>query len=207
MSDYSKLSEAYNEAEKAILEFETSTGEFPVPALNEMRYAGYHAIKSLLVQRDEDKDEEVGKSVSHCRRAYFDAQSFLLLILIARVKNIREGLGAYLHIFPEMVGDSYGPKKRAVEDAYNFVKDLRERKKEGGTDRWSQRQEWYEECKPHIGACRAYIQMFESIREELCSKVDEAKRKEEQQTRWRWITAILTLVGIFVAILVAILGR
>ena len=203
MVDVSKLAEAYREAESAIRSVEIITNKVPIPALNEMRYAGYHAIAFLLAGDYKQKEEEFGKSVSHCHRAYFDAQSFMLLSLYSRVKNIRDGLGEYLHFFPEMVGEPYSAKKAAVEKARAFLETLRTVRKDA--QRWEKRDELYESCKPHIEACRAYIQAFESIREELCSKVDAAKAAEKKSSHSWWISAIIAIVGILTTIAAAAL--
>lgn len=204
MTDFSKLAEAYNEAEAAIRSVEVLTTRAPIPALNEMRYAGCHAVALILTRDESKRNEELSKTISHCRRAYFDAQSVLLLTLYARVKNIREGLGLYLHFFPEMVGPSYWPKKEAVEQARTFIETLRSVKED--STRWEKREELYEMCKPHIEACRAYIQIFEAIREELCSKVDAAKKQEKDDSRSRKINLLIGIAGVIATILLGIAG-
>ncbi len=141
MASLSDLAEAYREAEAAIRSVEVCTSRMPIPALNEMRYAGYHAIACLQEKDARVREEEFARTISHCRRAYFDAQSVLLLTLYARVKNILEGLGAYLHFFPEMVGNEYAAKKLAVERARVFIEKLRSVKKD--ERRWELRGEWF----------------------------------------------------------------
>lgn len=100
MSGVRDLEEAYHEAEEAIRRVEVYTKKVPVPAVNEMRYAGYHALRHLIVEEDGEKEREREKAISHCHRAYYDAQSFLLLILCSRALNIRRGLGNHLHFLP-----------------------------------------------------------------------------------------------------------
>jgi len=203
MADVSKLAEAYSAAESAIRSVEAITNKVPIPALNEMRYAGYHAIAYLLAAESRTREEEFEKTASHCRRAYFDAQSVLLLSLYARVRNIRDGLGSYLHFFPEMIGEPYSAKKIAVEEARTFIETLRSVKKDG--NRWEKRGEEYATCKPHIEACRAYIQMFESVREELCSKVDAAKTAEKKNAQSLWIPVAVGIAGVLATIAAAVL--
>lgn len=97
--ELSVLEKSYREAEEAIRTVEVHTGKLAVPALNEMRYAGYHALQCLLAKDDISRHAACSKAISHCRRAFFDAQSLLLLFFYSRVLNIRKGLGNYLHFF------------------------------------------------------------------------------------------------------------
>lgn len=102
-----------------------------------------------------------------------------------------------------MVGEPYSAKKSAVEKARAFIETMRSVRKDAL--RWDKRGELFESCKPHIDACRVYIQMFESIREELCSKVDAAKAAERKSSHSWWITAIIGVAGILATIAVAAL--
>lgn len=198
MVDYAELREAYREAEKAIREVEVVAKKVPVPALNEMRYAGYHAIAVNLAESAEAREEEARKTVAHCRRAYFDAHSMLLLLLYTEVQNIRKALGKHLHFFPEIIGAAYVDKKEAVLNARKFIERLHSVKDD--KQRWEARNEIYQACKPHVDACRAYIDAYETVREELSAKVEAAKRAEKH-----WLIGILlTILGILVAIAIAV---
>lgn len=196
MAGLSSLAEAFRDAEAAIRKVEVFVNKVPVPALNEMRYAGYHAIRYLLAE-EHQRAEEISKTISHCRRAYFDAQSFLLLTLYTKVKNIREGLGEFLHFFPKMVGPDYSAKKAAVQEARDFIENLRIIKKD--KSRWEKRDEECTACAPHIEACHAYILMFESVREELCCKVDGAKGARNRNIVMALVGALIGVVGTVVA--------
>lgn len=201
LMDFSELREAYREAEKAIRSVELVAKKVPVPALNEMRYAGYHAIALNLAESAAVREDEYRKVVAHCRRAYFDAHSMLLLLLYAEVKNIRDALGEYLHFFPEIVGDAYSAKKEAVVNARKFIENLHSLKQD--QQRWAARDEMCAACRPHVEACKAYIDTYEAVREELSSRVDEAKRNR----RSRIVTTLLSLLSILVAILIAVAAK
>lgn len=75
------LEEAYHEAEEAIRRVEVYTKKVPVPAVNEMRYAGYHALRHLIVEEDGEKarEREGNFPLSPCllRRAKLSPSNFV----------------------------------------------------------------------------------------------------------------------------------
>lgn len=202
--DISDLAEAYKEAENAISLAEKHTLMMPEPALNEMRYAGSHAVSCMLAKDKDTFQQELTAAIMHCRRAHFDAQSVLLLYLFNKVKNIREGLGVYLHFFPEMVGSEYDKLKGDLIPALGFIETVSSVKED--TMRWEKRGELNNACQPHIKACSAYINAYERIEEELCSKVDDAKRCDESEKRRARKATILTYVGLGLTLLNIILA-
>lgn len=201
--DMQDLAEAYWEAESAIRAAEVCMNKMPVPALNEMRYAGAHAVSAHVQSDERIRERELQAAVNHCKRAYFDAQGFLLLYLYGRVKNIRDVLGCHLHFFPEMVGPDYQKLKKDVVEARRFIEELRVVKQDSG--RWEQRMQFCRMCEPHIKACKAYIAAFELIREELCSKVDAAREKDRRSRLALWMTVGATIIGVVASVLVAVL--
>lgn len=195
MDELRILENAYREAEEAIRVAEIHTGKLAVPALNEMRYAGYHALQCLLAKDSTSRDTACTKAISHCRRAYFDARSLLLLFLYSRVLNIRAGLGKYLHFFAEMVGEHYTELKTNVVGARRMIEGIENFRRD--QVKWQSRDDFFRCCDPHIRACYACVTAYENIAEELCGKVDKARNKENYQRIILW----LTIFGTFVAIL------
>ena len=193
MSEIHDLEEAYREAEEAIRRVEVYTKKVPVPAVNEMRYAGYHALRHLVVGEDGEKAREREKAISHCHRAYYDAQSFLLLILYSKALNIRRGLGNYLHFFAEMTGESYWEMKKRLVSARRFIEGVE--KSRSDPSRWERRAEFFKQCEPHVQACYEYVLAYENIREELCCRVDESKRKERRDKVILWSTILAVLIA------------
>ena len=201
MSENRDLEEAYREAEEAIRRVEVCAKRIPVPAVNEMRYAGYHALKYLTTEEGKEKSREWEKAIDHCHRAYYDAQSFLLLILYSKVLNIRKGLGEYLHFFAEMSGDSYREMKKKLVLARRFIEGI-EKSRSNSTE-WEKRAEFFRQCEPHVQACYEYVLAYEDIQEELCCKVDEAKRKERRDKIILWSSvsaALITAVSLVIAL-------
>jgi len=60
----------FAEAEAAIKEVELEQAELIIPAVNELRYAGYHISK--YINYPEAKDE-IDRAIGHCKRARYDA--------------------------------------------------------------------------------------------------------------------------------------
>lgn len=71
--DLQKLKAHFRRAERAIKRCERVTLAVPVPALNQLRYAGNHLLKALTAEEEVVVADETGKAELHTKRAWFDA--------------------------------------------------------------------------------------------------------------------------------------
>jgi len=71
--DLQKLKAHFRRAERAIKRCERVTLAVPVPALNQLRYAGNHLLKALTAEEEVVVANETGKAELHTKRAWFDA--------------------------------------------------------------------------------------------------------------------------------------
>lgn len=190
------LREAFNLAESEIYKVETVTGQSPVAALNELRYAGAH----MLVYIQEGDTEELRQAVMHGRRAYYDAQRFMLLFLMRDAQAIRDGIGENIGLYIEIVAKVYGDKrygqvKEALHAAMSYIRQMAQIKTDG--TRWQKRDVSFTVCKPHIQALKDYIEMYDTLLEEFMNAVALAGAQKKKERR----NFILTVVGLSVTIL------
>lgn len=68
-----RLRAAFNEAEGFAREVGELRSNVPVPAYNQLRYAGYHLLKALDDDAQVVNEPEINKAVGHCERAMYDA--------------------------------------------------------------------------------------------------------------------------------------
>ena len=72
-NSHKKISDLYNTAEKFIKEVEVCQSELPIPAINELRYAGHHLLKGLLDSNEEAALKSLADAEDHCNRARYEA--------------------------------------------------------------------------------------------------------------------------------------
>jgi hypothetical protein len=71
--DLQNLKAHFRRAERAIKRCERVTLAVPVPALNQLRYAGNHLLKALTAEQEDVAAAEAEKAELHTKRAWFDA--------------------------------------------------------------------------------------------------------------------------------------
>jgi len=90
---YEALRAAYQEAEDAIHELGLDTGEgVELAAVNQLRYAGNHVLRSVLAQeggRNAERDEEMQRALRHCERALYDAYDAAVFFRLAQFQQFQ----------------------------------------------------------------------------------------------------------------------
>lgn len=118
-----ELGDVYRKAEVAIKEFELSPNradpKYPcigehdpsdlfIPAVNQLRYAGFHLVKADSLESNGDKENNLNKAINHCQRAYFDTKEAMLLEQLGVFEEFRSEFGSSPNlnsIYPEFAGD------------------------------------------------------------------------------------------------------
>lgn len=194
-----ELREAFNEAESEIHKTESITQKSPVSALNELRYAGSH----MLVFLQESEQEELNQAVMHGRRAFYDAQRFMLLFLMRDAQAIRDGMGEYIPLYVDLVSKTYNEGKysqlkKGLLAAKAYIQQMAQIKTD--SKRWQNRGEAYASCKPHIEALKEYIEVYETLSDEFVRirKAEESRLQKETQDKRR--NYVLGVLGLLVAL-------
>ncbi len=201
-----QLKEAFRDAEREIHKTENCSQKVPVAALNELRYAGSH----MLVFLEEGEATELEQALQHSRRAYFDAQRFLLLYLMWQAQAIRDGIGEHISEYTDLVAKAYsagkyGELKQGMMAAKAYIQEMSQIKID--SKRWENRGDNFEECKPYIQSLRDYITVYDSLAEEfvqLRQKAKQAKLEAEKEAKDKRRNFILGVLGLIAAIVGAI---
>lgn len=195
----SDLKKILLETEEQISLAETQSRRLPVPSLNELRYVAVHLLTYEESDDSEIKQRELEKAVNHCKRAYYDAQRFMLLNLYGDVVSIRRGLGAYSHFFASLAGSEYIELKQRVRAADRYLRETQMLKRDN--ERWEKRHLFYLSCEEHIKACRDYVDLYDNLQDEISDCI-QSSEKTKSLSRWGIIIAIivgvLTLIGLFI---------
>lgn len=86
LEDYRRLRDEYDTADKVMKEVQAFVDEAGIPAINELRYAGYHLLNTIIPANGEGlPHEELTRAVNHCKRATYEASEMGLLTAFDKV--------------------------------------------------------------------------------------------------------------------------
>jgi hypothetical protein len=167
--DYAEFGRLFEAAEQRLKSVETDVGEIFIPALNELRYAGYHCVKSL--QGDEEKKQHhIIQGQRHCKRALCDVLEAGIYFHLDRIRLFNVD---YLRDpITDEVAD-YAALKSQVAEAQQFL---------ASNTLHKSRAEWVI-CDEHYRTLKAVADRLEAARPEL------NKRRRNRLTVY-WLAAL-----------------
>lgn len=111
----------FEQAERDLKRVENLRDAVVIPAVNELRYAGYHIVRSLRAG-PADRLEQLARAERHCRRAVYDALDAGIVHCLNKVEAFREAYKSLpiVSIFP-----AYADIRRACMPAQEIVSQAR----------------------------------------------------------------------------------
>ena len=112
-----ELKKLYNVAEQHAKEVENLRSEVQIPAVNELRYAGYHVLKAI----DEDgnvTDDHLSKAQGHCERAMYEAAEAGIMFCLEMVKRFQYD---YQDVVVSEVISDYPDRLARAQQAVNKI--------------------------------------------------------------------------------------
>jgi hypothetical protein len=70
--EFKEFAALFQEAEQGLKQIEHLTDTLHIPAINELRYAGFHAVQAMAAASADERSANIEKGERHCRRASFD---------------------------------------------------------------------------------------------------------------------------------------
>lgn len=162
-----------------------------IPSINELRYFGYHIL--IAMQNETNKSEviiQLNKAESHAKRAIYDASEAIVIFYIEKALKFKSNFGSSPHI--TSVIPNYIELLKKLQSAQTKIKDLRESITTSNT---VVRDQFYEECEPHIKELADIIHTFDLASSEIAKK----DRKDS-------INMVIAMLAIVVAIVIGIWG-
>lgn len=179
---YSELAKLLDGTEANAKRIEAIKGEFPVPVLNEWRYATRHIVNLLAKGAGQD---ELSKAKNHLSRAYYDSCDMLLDCLLDRIREYDEAYGDYPEILAVTIPD-YSRHRQAILDAHDIHS-----VSQGFVD--DQKRERYAELAKHIQPLDEAVKAYDRSRDDIVTACRRARRKDFMGT-WGFIIGIVSLV-------------
>ncbi len=166
----------FKKAEKAVKEVEYIHAELTMPAVNELRYAGYHVSNYL---ENTERVDELNRAVGHCKRAIYDAYEASILYNIKEFRAFKEDYGTV--VISEVLAD-YSHLHYRVTNILEFLRSIDKETKD----------QHYAACNQYHKEIKDIIIKLDSAREELNKKIRIERKK-----------SFLAVAGMAVAILSA----
>jgi len=172
----SDLTGLFQQAEDAIKDAEVNHTELIVPAVNELRYAGYHITNFL---NDPSRTEEIRLAESHCKRATYDAYEASILFFVSEFKKFKDD---YRNVTVGQIVPKFNEYNAFVNETIFFIKKIDKETKV----------EHYKKCQASNEKLSKIIIELDNAREELNKLI-----VKERRSSMIAICAVLTLlVGI-----------
>lgn len=184
-----QLQVEYDAADRLCKEVEEFRDQAGIPAINEMRYAGYHLLSfTSAANQDEDLDQ-LRKAISHCQRAAYEACEAGILCALELIDLFREDYESVT--VSDVIPDWVGILRRCDE-----LKDEISENREKGDDKSSD----------HIAYTAAFRELRDFQRTTKYAREDLNKKILAQQKTARntLIGTLVACMGIVVAIVIGI---
>lgn len=161
-----------------------------VPAINELRYAGYHLLEALTGD-DEDASDQMAKSINHCKRACYEAGEAGLLVALDRIAIFKDDYKEV--VISDVLGD-WSEILSVADQVSTSLSDARQK----GENR-------FDDYNGHIDSFHCLVA--------ICSRLDHArdelnKKIRQQRTAYRQyvLATVIGLVGLIVAVAFGLYG-
>ncbi len=186
----------FDRAEDKVKEVELLAQELSIPAINELRYVGYHLARSLCEDSPEQLNIQINKAERHCKRAIYDAHGIGIIHLLEQLMLFKEKYTSFSNAVITIM-PSYTDDLTCANKASKFIAQIKEENR-------GSRDSYYMQCEPHYQSLRDIIDKL-SIAEPLINqKITEDRESEQKETR-RFITiVVLSILAITVSISIAV---
>ncbi|MHA5986296.1 hypothetical protein ACVSMR_05660 [Pseudomonas aeruginosa] len=183
-----ELARLYRQAEEKIKLVENLSQELSIPAVNELRYAGYHMVQYL--SGDGEPEVELKKAQNHCKRAIYDAVE-------AGITHQLEMIRIFQQDFKVLILSDFIPNYPALQKQIREARDLILAPKNAHKDRAA----YYEQCVTHLENLRAGLDKLDEHREELLKRLKQRNRSSIANWSMLAATLVATVIGAIFAAL------
>lgn len=125
-----------------------------VPAINELRYAGFHILKALTATEQDGQNEQLGRAAKHCKRAYYDAVEVGIEDCLATFFVFQDD---YKMILIQSIVPTYKDTLAIVDDVTEFIVSTKK----------DERDEYYEELYEKYTVLKESVKCLDRMRPEL----------------------------------------
>jgi hypothetical protein len=190
--------EVWDKAEARIKRTERLNTKLTIPAVNELRYAGYHLLRAVTYTAqsgdDDNAQQSLHKGILHCRRSTYDAVDAEAMLYLERARKFED---EYRGIVIDLPGFDYVAVRARVREARDVMGEARKV--------WESRDQYHQKMMEHCDVLKAAADSMEDASSELTKKKELAKATETRALKAERRVTIQICISI-VAILAALSG-
>lgn len=175
--------ELYRSAEHLIKVVEDRRGELVIPAINELRYAGFHVLQGLSAD-EADPEEQFRRARRHCQRAGYDAVDGGIVYCLDQISKFK---GDYRRLVIPQIVPRYPDLMQRAQRAKDFIDGVRAENKS--------REAYYEEAQLVLPDIFDVVDELEANREEL----NKALQKQNHELFRTWLSISIAALALLVA--------
>ena len=165
---HQRLRTAYKDAEDAIHSLGIEGEGVDTLAINELRYAGYHLLKSLTATEDFERDEELRRAEGHCERALYEAHDAAIFFRLDLYRKFKED---YATVPVSTIVEDYVEIVRVMKNAKRLLDEAR--------SQTADRSQYYSSIREVYSPIAEASDVLEAARDEL-NKLSVADRRPNQ---------------------------
>lgn len=191
--DIEDIIRLFDEAEEKLKDVELQDSELSIPAINQLRYAGYHLARAFCEDSPEIVNVQINKAKGHCKRAIYDAHEVGIINLLEQIRIFDEKEPSFLQFVVDVI-PTYPQLLQDASEASSFIAKIKENHRDN-------RDSYYQECEPHHQKLREVVSTLKLSEPSIYSKSTAYIEKGKKENRRFVTTTLLTILLIVLAAL------
>lgn len=187
---FSETHSLFTFAEEKIKLIEHLGNGLKFPAVNQLRYAGFHLFRAESASDPEKRNNELRKAKNHCQRAIYDAVEVGILYYLERFKVFQYDYRKEC-IFDVVL--RYHEYRSLANKITNFISSIT---RDSISDHCNNRGDQYQLSTEYLNQLKEIDEVLQVSRDELNKKIRD-RRTQIVLSLW---SLILTIVGLIVSL-------
>ncbi len=191
--DFSRLRSEYDIADKVMKDVQAFVEEAGIPAINELRYAGYHLLNAISpLDADSSTSDELMRAVNHCKRATYEASEAGLLTAFGKVSEFKAD-------YQQVVVSTVVQDWTEILVKCDTYRDKITEARQTGDDRTIDHTKFRDAFVDLVSVCRR----LDHARDELNKQIDQARVDARRFIVTTVLGVVLAIGAIIVTVLVS----
>lgn len=183
----------FDAAERKIKAVELLTNNLSIPAINELRYVGYHLARACSEEDEQEANSHLEKAKGHCKRAIYDAHEIGILYMLKHIDTFKQEYTSHAAFVLGAI-PSYTEKLAQSSKAVQFISEMRKKHRDS-------RDDYYLECAPHYETLQDFVGLLTESEPLISAHITKQIEQDQKDTRRFIIRTCLTLLSIVLVIM------
>lgn len=186
--DFSRLRSEYDIADKVMKDVQAFVEEAGIPAINELRYAGYHLLNAVSpLDAEASSSDELTRAVNHCKRATYEASEAGLLTAFGKISEFKAD-------YQQVVVSSVVQDWTEILTKCDSYRDRITEARQTGVDRTIDHTKFRDAFLDLVAVCRRLDHARDELNKQIQQKQVDARRFI--------VTTVLAVLGVLITLVV-----